>query len=179
MLSNLTREHDTILRALNALRRFATHHGKRTPDPRKIVGYFVLFFRQYLDQWHHSKEETLLFPAMVDAGVPEQTGPLGCMLREHEEGRNLLVGLSALAAGTGDLAPREWTVLNELTERYTQLLVHHIEVENLTLYPMAERVLSPEQFSALEAGSVEVDARWGQEGADLQELGETLASRFP
>lgn len=179
MLSTLIQEHETILRVLKALQRFAEHHGKRAPEPRKIISYFVLFFRQYLDQWHHGKEESLLFPAMVDAGVPEQTGLLACMLREHAEGRHILEGLAALTAGTDDLTVREWTIFAELAKRYLQLMEHHISMENQGLFLMAEEVFSPEQMTALKESAAEIDARWGQDGPDLQELGETLASRYP
>ena len=178
LLSTLVREHETILKALAALQVFAARHARRTPEPRKILGYFALFFRQYLDQWHHGKEESLLFPAMVDAGVPANSGPMGCMLREHEEGRNLLEAIAAMASGTGELTPRELAVLGELAVSYAQLLAHHVQVENQTLYPMAERVFSAEQLAALDASGAEIDGAWGQNGRDLQELGDTLAARF-
>jgi hemerythrin-like domain-containing protein len=177
LLGSLRRQHETILLATGALRSFADRHAARAPEARKILGYFVLFFRQFLDQWHHGIEERLLFPAMVHAGVPE-SGPMGCMLREHDDGRLQLDAFAAMTSGMGPLSEREVLVLRELAGRYAQLLEHHVAVENQTVFPLARRVLLPEQLAALDASADEVTAAWGQTGLDLQELGETLAGRF-
>ena len=48
------------------------------------------FFRDFADRRHHAKEENLLFPRMKQRGVPEQGGPIGVMLAEHDEGRGYL-----------------------------------------------------------------------------------------
>ena len=47
----------------------------------------VDFLRNFADRCHHHKEELLLFPLLVERGVPSQGGPVGVMLAEHETGR--------------------------------------------------------------------------------------------
>src|SRR5512137_1052010 len=47
----------------------------------------VEFIRVFVDKCHHAKEEDQLFPAMEEAGIPKQGGPIGVMLLEHDMGR--------------------------------------------------------------------------------------------
>ena len=54
------------------------------------------FFRQFADGCHHHKEEEQLFPAMESAGTPVEAGPIGCMLHEHELGRELVARMRAV-----------------------------------------------------------------------------------
>jgi hemerythrin-like domain-containing protein len=178
ILSNLVREHDRISSVLGALQGFAAVHARLHPEPRKVLGYFALFFREYLDGWHHGKEEALLFPALVDAGLPAHAGPVGCMLHEHDTGRALVTGLAALSQGSESLTPSEVTLLGEIAVNYARLLSTHIAKENQMLYPMALRMLRPEQWTSLDALAAEEDARRGQQGADLEELGATLVASF-
>jgi hemerythrin-like domain-containing protein len=178
LLRDLHREHDLILKALAALQLFAARHVRESPTPREDLGQFVLFFELYLDRWHHAKEEILLFPAMIEAGISATSRPMGCMLREHEEGRSLVDRLAELASEPGELDPRELARLGELGIVFTHHLAHHISVENQTIYPMAERELREAKLEELAGRAAEIDADWGQLGVDLQRLGGRLVDRF-
>jgi hypothetical protein len=46
------------------------------------------FFQQFADQCHHAKEEDVFFPVLKQRGIPEQGGPIGVMLHEHDLGRD-------------------------------------------------------------------------------------------
>ncbi len=176
LLESLLREHEVIEAVLVALRAFTTQPARATPDPRHMLGHFVIFFRDYLDQWHHAKEEQLLFPAMIGAGLP--AGLVKSQQEEHERGRELLAGLASLCEGTGRLTLRELGSLRELSDGYSRIVAQHIAREDQVLFPMVERLLSADQRSALDARAAAVDAHWGQQGADLRELGRELCWRF-
>lgn len=63
------------------------------------------FFTVFVDKCHHGKEEEeLLFPAMEQAGVARDRGPIGVMLREHELGRECVRKMKAAFSrlNTGD-----------------------------------------------------------------------------
>jgi hemerythrin-like domain-containing protein len=66
------------------------------------------FIKGFADPCHHRKEEGLLFPAMEAAGVANQGGPIGVMLTEQEEGRQLTRAMRSAAeqAKAGD--PTAW-----------------------------------------------------------------------
>ena len=45
----------------------------------------ALFITNFADGIHHRKEEGVLFPAMIDSGIPARGGPVAVMLAEHEQ----------------------------------------------------------------------------------------------
>ena len=179
LLNTLVNEHERILAVIAALHDFAALHAQDEPDARVTLGKFVQFLREYTDGWHHIKEEDLLFATMVKAGFPKDSGPVGCMLREHEMGRAHVAALAGLARGTGPLSPAEQLELAEHVMGYARLLVAHIAKENQMLYPMAERNLPGEILDALDQAADAFTAREGaRTGRDLETLGETLVARY-
>lgn len=99
------------------------------------------FFQIFVDKCHHGKEEDLLFPAMIQAGIPEQ-GPIEVMLSEHTTGRSHIKAISQAFTRfkSGDTAAAA-TIAHEC-EQYISLMVDHIYKENNILYPMGEKRFS-------------------------------------
>ena len=60
--------------------------GQRV-DSRHLES-IIDFIQVFVDKCHHGKEEGLLFPALVEAGIPKEGGPIGVMLTEHDLGRS-------------------------------------------------------------------------------------------
>jgi hemerythrin-like domain-containing protein len=143
-IDDLLHEHEAILSALNLLAGINRKLETASPvDPGDLTA-FVGFLKEFADKCHHGKEEGLLFPAMAEAGVPQAGGPLGVMLREHEEGRRWIAAMSAA------IEPRlDATAFVQAAQGYTELLQAHIGKENQVLFPMAERVLSPAHLDSL------------------------------
>src|SRR5664279_182506 len=63
------------------------------------------FLKIFVDKCHHAKEEELLFPALVAAGVPKE-GPVAVMLHEHEASRHYIKAMNAAFVEymTGDMS---------------------------------------------------------------------------
>ena len=130
-------EHRVIERVLDAVERMI--------DADVIDRPFLLdavdFIRNFADGCHHAKEEDQLFPAMEQAGMPREGGPIGCMLHEHEQGREfvrrILGGLDAAAAGN----PAAAAEVKSAALGYVGLLRQHIQKEDNILFVMAERLL--------------------------------------
>lgn len=133
----LRHEHDAILMALRILDRIAEHAGQGTLAPADAAA-FLGFLREFADKCHHGKEEGLLFPAMIEAGLPQQGGPIAVMLHEHEEGRRLVAAMGQATEPTLD--PRAFVAA---ANAYAAHLRAHIEKENTILFPMAEQVVAP------------------------------------
>ena len=100
------------------------------------------FFRVFVDKCHHAKEEEILFPALIEAGLPKEGGPVQVMLQEHELGRKMV---SELDMGLHNFQTAQKKDLNELigpAQNYIQLLTAHIDKEDHVLYPIADEKLS-------------------------------------
>ncbi|MFQ6613139.1 MAG: hemerythrin domain-containing protein, partial [Fidelibacterota bacterium] len=86
----LKAEHQNILEMLDILEAISDQITTGTSLPLTDLTDCVQFVVEYADKTHHAKEEDILFNAMVAAGVPNQGGPVGVMLLEHDQGRNYI-----------------------------------------------------------------------------------------
>jgi hemerythrin-like domain-containing protein len=146
----LRREHDAILRLLDAADEAARRLDAGAPVEPKTLDGLLEVFRLFADRCHHGKEEDLLFPKLHEKGLPREMGPIGVMLGEHEQGRALIRQMAEAAARAQGRpqAGAEWA---RAARGYTALLREHIFKENNILFVMAEQLLSPEEQRELAA----------------------------
>ncbi|MDX2151640.1 MAG: hemerythrin domain-containing protein [Bryobacteraceae bacterium] len=150
MIQQLMDEHRVIEQMLTALETRINALETAGEFPAAFLTEALDFFRDFADTRHHHKEEDLLFPAMIAAGLPSPGGPVDCMLHEHETGRAYLAAIRANlpAAAEGDPAARD--LIRSRATAYIDMLRHHIYKEDNVLFPMAQRLLGAD---ALEAAS--------------------------
>lgn len=147
----LRHEHDAILRMLDATEETARQLSASESVEPDILDGLLEFFRLFADQCHHGKEEDLLFPKLVEKGMPRHMGPVGVMLTEHDQGRALVRQMGQAAADykqNGAGAATRWA---EAARAYVELLREHIAKENNILFVMAERMLTPQEQQELSA----------------------------
>jgi len=107
------------------------------------------FIRVFADRCHHGKEEDLLFPAMEEAGIPKEGGPIGVMLTEHDMGRDYVRGMEEGIKGYRKGDSGAGLKIIENARNYIKLLNDHIDKEDNILYMMADVHLSPEKQNGL------------------------------
>jgi hemerythrin-like domain-containing protein len=162
----LRREHVVILQALGVLEAATERLEAGALLPEGWWSAALDWLRTFADSSHHAKEEAALFPAMSAAGIPVEGGPIGTMLEEHAEGRELIRRMAGghAAARTGP------------ARDYVTLLRAHIDKENEVLFPLADAVLDEparaelgRQFAVLvaEEGG---ERRWDEARAALERL---------
>ena len=153
----LMHEHRAIERMLGILSEACDRiEAGEKVDPSHLESA-VEFIRVFADKCHHGKEEDLLFPAMVKAGIPKEGGPIGAMLAEHERGRELVRGLAAAIPGYRADEPEAKQEVVRNARGYVYLLGPHIHKEDFILYPMADRVLRPAIQDYLSKGFAKVE----------------------
>ena len=142
----LVREHGDILVMLQIVREMVRRLEAGEPVDPDHLENAVDFIRNYADKYHHAKEEDFLFPAMEEAGVPGEGGPIGVMLAEHDEGRGYVrTAAEAIDAYRGGDAAAGKIIAANL-RNYAGLLESHIAKENQVLYPIADaRIAEPGQ----------------------------------
>lgn len=151
----LREEHRVILRALILLERAADRLARGEALPGGSWERVIGWLRAFADLNHHAKEERYLFPALAQAGVPSEAGPVAVMLAEHVEGRGFIQAMQA----------SEVSCRTEAVRRYVQLLRDHIEKENGVLFPLAEAVLEEHAQQALAREFAMVEAEQGREAS--------------
>lgn len=131
-------EHQTILRRMVVL---ANRLEKPLADQVDDFEADLKFIDEYVDEFHHLKEEEIYFKWMQEQDPFLLTdGPVLCMNKEHKIGRNLVQDTwKALAAyKNGDLS-QESSVKSNLYQ-YIGFINDHIQKEDTALYQVAEQL---------------------------------------
>lgn len=145
----LMEEHEVILQVLDSLELELSKIKEGRSNPSFFLDA-ADFIKGFADGCHHAKEEGVLFKYMEDAGIPAQNGPIAVMLSDHEQGRLYTRQMreAALKWQAGDQSAI--TDVLDNANGYIQLLRGHILKENNILFPMADRVIDPGKYAALD-----------------------------
>jgi hemerythrin-like domain-containing protein len=138
-------EHRVIERVLNALEKAVNRLNRGENVYLRFFAGTAVFIKGFVDDCHHKKEESVLFPALVENGLSKESGPVAVMLAEHEEGRLLAQRMRQATERlqAGDVRAHDVVVLN--ATGYIKLLRQHIYKEDNILFPMADKVIPTDQ----------------------------------
>ncbi|HEV2248550.1 MAG TPA: hemerythrin domain-containing protein [Terriglobia bacterium] len=171
LLAELRAEHDLIDRMLDSFRTAVSqlvHAQGGLPD---LVS-FVRFFRIYADQFHHSREEQVLFATLVNQlHLPGDHGPIAVMTDDHRQFKAWLDQIEQLIAKQ-PLAPADQIQLRTTTEQYITAMQHHIDAENSVLFVEGEICLQDAGISELPSRSLTADEQ------QVRLLAEELLQRY-
>jgi hemerythrin-like domain-containing protein len=152
-INELLEEHEAVRLTLEILKRI----GQDIAKTGKIANLSHLeqlfdFFSTFVDRCHHTKEEDLLFPALEDVGISRDGGPVGVMLKEHQQGRDLVARMKAVVIEYQNGDPGAAHQFNRQAQDYVTLLEYHIDKENNVLFPMAADHLPESKLAELQKG---------------------------
>jgi len=134
--ASLRRDHDLIEKVIKAMESTIQllNDGKQIPE--SILLPVIDFSKNFTDVCHHSKEENSLFPALEEAGMPRNMGPIAMMLIDHERSRELgkeMESSAKMYISTGDSVK----LINDM-QQYVEHITEHLWKENNKLFMMAE-----------------------------------------
>lgn len=150
-LAQLYEEHSSlaaVLNAMSALVREVRERGRHI-DPavfRAILYYLDVF----PEREHHWKEEAVLFPRIrerthdADAILDE----LAC---EHESGEHAIRDLEQAFVRYEEHGAAEFAPFADAVDRYVMRYRDHMRKEEREVMPLAQRVLSAQDWSEIEA----------------------------
>jgi hemerythrin-like domain-containing protein len=153
-VDHLKREHETILLSLRVLDELSANINSGSTPPKADLANLVGFLKEFADKCHHGKEESVLFPAMVEAGFPDSGGPIETMLSEHLLGRDYLRAMD-LATSSGP----DYLTFVYAARHYASLLRSHIQKEDNVWFPMAEKTLDAARFGKMPGSLEEYEER--------------------
>jgi hemerythrin-like domain-containing protein len=165
----LSAEHRVIEGVLSCLDAMAARTERGVPLDVASAQQAIEFLRTFADTCHHGKEERHLFQTLIAKGWPADSGPVGVMLSEHEQGRGLIRRMALacdLAETDAGQASKDFA---EAARAYAMLLREHIFQEDHVLFAMADRALDA-------AEQQELLARF--EAAEAEEIGPDTHERM-
>jgi len=176
LCASLMDEHRVIEKVLDALECEAGRVEDGAPVDGAFFEHAITFVREFADGLHHQKEERVLFPSLTEAGLPQEGGPVGVMLIEHDEGRRFVATMHESLAGAvaGEAAAR--TQLSAAARGYVVLLRAHIQKEDTVLFPMAENVLDESAHSRVRTGFEEAEGDQPERDATHRDWAGRLSS---
>ncbi|MCV0430946.1 hemerythrin domain-containing protein [Nitrosopumilus sp.] len=164
--ASLRRDHELIEKVIKAMESTIQllNDGKQIPE--SILLPVIDFSKNFTDVCHHSKEEKSLFPALEQAGLPTNMGPIAMMLIDHQRSRE--IGTEMEASAKEYLTSGDSTKLVSDMQQYVEHITEHLWKENNKLFMMAE--------ARLQYVSEKVDNELTEiEKSKLDELGKTRA----
>lgn len=134
--ASLRKDHDLIEKVIKAMESTIQllNDGKQIPE--SILLPVIDFSKNFTDVCHHSKEEKSLFPALEQAGMPTNMGPIAMMLIDHQRSRELgkeMENSTKTYLSSGDSTK----LINDL-QQYVEHITEHLWKENNRLFMMAE-----------------------------------------
>ena len=164
-IEELKTEHEAVRLALQILSRMTAEieeTGKM--EKPEHLEQLLEFLTVFVDTCHHGKEEAFLFPALEAVGVSRKNGPIGVMLKEHQQGRDHVAGMKRALSQHVDHNPDMIAKLSHHIKAYTDLLDRHIEKENNVLFPLAIQHLPESSWVVLKNGFDQIEAERIGEG---------------
>ena len=165
-------EHEEINAVLNTLFR-----AVRVEREGKLLGNdfwhdAIDFVRTFSDNYHHAKEENILFPALEACGMSPDSGPVGVMLGEHEQGRALVRSMGGLVGQARDGDRDAEPALRTAASGFVELITSHIAKEDGILFDMADQLIQGPACDILCAAYAELaderyEGHWKQDLVDM------------
>src|SRR5471032_2807401 len=100
---------------------------------------------------HRVKEEEILFPAMVEAGFPRNSGQIAAMLHEHAVSRSYNWVLQSYSEQERSWSSDDRTQIASRASSHAGLLRAHIKKEDGILYPLARQRLTAASMAKVDA----------------------------
>jgi hemerythrin-like domain-containing protein len=173
-------EHVLILKVAEALSVFVDRLESDEADHRNDLVRLMTFFREFADLLHHEKEESLLLPALVHAGMRWDDGIIAEIRKEHELERQMLQTLRHASLQSSPWSLMDLQRVIDVGRRFIEFTRKHIDTEEARLLPSVSTRLDGPALSELNEHLDRFDARLEISGelAMLRELAAHLSQEF-
>lgn len=151
ILEILTQEHALILKAIECLSNARDMLEEGAQPPKIFFEKALIFLKTYADEFHHFKEEYLMFGLLAEKKNGKFDAEIGALRFQHEKGRSYLRNIEeALESYELDDEITNTLLLENLTS-YISLLRRHIFLEDHVFFKMAKKSLDESDDEALAA----------------------------
>ncbi len=145
----LVDEHVLILKGLGFLKIARDRIEINQHPPKSFFQHAVPFFRNYADQYHHYKEEFLMFGFLARKKEGLLDLEIGSLRHQHEIGREFLTNVERSVNGYEMENEIAITSLLGNLSSFCSVLSRHIFMEDHLFFPMVEKELSQEEKNTL------------------------------
>jgi hemerythrin-like domain-containing protein len=148
-------EHEIIKSALGITKTLKELSIKKTEEYEDTVRRLLVFFRGFADEYHHFKEEQILFPEMARKNELLAEGIIKEMNDNHEDFRKMLSNIEEF------LNIKNYSSAQAELEKYTELLLDHIAVENEEVFQVADSLFNSDELEKIGFRFQDIDRDFG------------------
>ena len=179
-VSILKSEHRSISAVLHGLQQLARMAHEATVRPRfQVLRSMVRYIDEYPERLHHPKEDEHLF-ARVLKRAPQARALVEGLHAEHQEGARLIRELERALLFFEEGWPAGAREFQDKVDAYAAFHWQHMRKEEQELLPLAERVLSAEDWRAIDrAFAANEDPIAELEQRDYEKLFTRIANLAP
>lgn len=149
-LESLKLEHELIARALKALDTFAARLDVSGSLDSAALGRFTKFLQEFVELWHHEKEEDILLPTLVRHGFAWDEGPVARVREDHDQESYLGRVVQQAVAQEAAWSEEDRRHLVAAIRSFTEFERKHIQNEESLLFGAAVDRLPPEALAEIE-----------------------------
>ena len=167
-LKILAREHAAIAACCQRLEAEIDGIVGRCEVDAEALDRLLRFFEEQVDGHHQEKEERIFMPRLLARAAGEEVETLRSLFDDHGAQRKLLAQMRNQIEGVTYGEPNSIAVLVRGARNYLHAQREHSQWELATLFPMAERILSPRDDCAILNGFRRLDEARGSRVWDAQ-----------
>jgi hemerythrin-like domain-containing protein len=142
---DLTLDHDNILVIMNVLEKICLSIKSTRKTDFNDLQQIIDLVRVFADKLHHAKEESIFYPALVEAGLKKEDIIFTAIMLEHEIGRELVREMQK-SVSCNFIAMQKFLTSSR---SFIDLQRQHIEKENTLLFPLADSLIPDEKQQQL------------------------------
>jgi len=163
-LETLKNEHGLIRQYLDHLEAALKKMREGARPPRPFFDKAVHFARDFADDYHHLKEEYVLFVRLAQKHAGEYDGQIESLRHQHETGRDHVATIAGALDGYEEgTSVNTDTIMMALMD-YIPMLRDHIHTEDHVFFPMAGEQLTDEEEDQLRKEFDQARERAGDQG---------------
>jgi hemerythrin-like domain-containing protein len=180
-IETLSDEHHLIERYLELLSRAQEALAAGRTVPRAFFEQGVHFARAFVEEYHHFKEEDVLFILLAQKRNGDVSGQIEQLKAQHVLGHTLITRMTHTLHGYRTDRPLEVKSMREGLKTYVDLLRQHLDLEERAIFPLVRQSFTPEEMNLLSAQYEAERRRFGWDALErnrklLDEMDVALAS---
>lgn len=151
----LIQEHDVINDCAGIILRKSTLRLTNPTEYENFINSIISFFTEYADEYHHCKEEDILFPEILKKNILAGNGIVLELLEQHGLFRDMIQSMKDA------INIKTYENVQLILEAYINSLKDHIAIENAELFPMLDFLFTDKELEKLYYSCIDLDRNLG------------------
>lgn len=166
-LEILRNEHGLIRQFVDNLSLAGEMMAEGGRPPTEFFAKAVLFAKTFTDEFHHPKEEYVMFVRLAQKKGGTMDGEIESLRHQHEHAGNYMSAISSSLSGYDEGNPMRTSDILENMGAYIMMERAHIHKEDHVFFPMVAEEFSDDEMAQIKAEFEKVKAKAG--GAKFEE----------